>query len=38
VLVGHLEARQKNGEAFPEEDLPPGAASLSVVVNLPALV
>ena len=38
VLVGYLEALQKNGETIPQEDHPPGAVSLSVVVNLPELV
>ena len=35
VLVGYLEALQKNGERIPQEDHPPGAVSLGVVVNLP---
>ena len=35
ALVGYLEALQKNGESIPQENHPPGAVSLSVVVNLP---
>ena len=38
VLVGYLEALEKNGEPIPQEQHPPGAVSLSVVVNLPELV
>lgn len=38
VLIGHLEALQKNGESIPEEDRPAGDVSLGVVVNLPELV
>jgi antitoxin HicB len=37
VLIGYLEALQKNGEAIPEEDHPAGEVSLGVFVNLPAL-
>jgi predicted RNase H-like HicB family nuclease len=38
VLVGYLEALQKNGEAIPQEDHLSGEVSLGVVVNLPELV
>jgi predicted RNase H-like HicB family nuclease len=38
VLIGYLEALQKNGESIPEEDYPVGEVSLGVFVNLPALV
>jgi predicted RNase H-like HicB family nuclease len=38
VLIGYLEALQKNGEKIPEEDHPSGEVSLGVVVNLPELV
>jgi predicted RNase H-like HicB family nuclease len=38
VLIGYLEALQKNGENIPEEDQPAGEVSLGVVVSLPELV
>jgi antitoxin HicB len=38
VLVGYLEALQKNGEKIPEEDHSAAGVSLGVVVNLPELV
>jgi predicted RNase H-like HicB family nuclease len=38
VLIGFLEALQKNGEDIPQEDHPTGEASLGVLVNLPAPV
>jgi len=38
VLIGYLEALQKNGETIPEEDRPAGEVSLGVVVSLPELV
>lgn len=40
VLVGYLEALQKNGEKIPQEDhdAATAAVSLGVVVNLPELV
>jgi predicted RNase H-like HicB family nuclease len=38
VLLGYLEALQKNGEAIPQEDHLTGEVSLGVVVNLPELV
>jgi predicted RNase H-like HicB family nuclease len=35
VLIGYLEALQKNGQAIPEENGPAGEVSLGVFVNLP---
>jgi antitoxin HicB len=35
VLIGYLEALQKNGESIPEEDHHQGGVSLGVFVNLP---
>ena len=34
MLIGYLEALQKNGEEIPEEDHPSGEVSLGMVVNL----
>lgn len=36
VLIGYLEALQKNGEPIPEPDHPDEEVSLGVFVNLPA--
>jgi predicted RNase H-like HicB family nuclease len=37
VLIGFLEALQKNGEEIPREGPPSSGVSLGVVVHLPAL-